>query len=71
MSRNLENTLREVFPHLTRQLVGKIDLWDTDPNTRTNALYFYRKADPEFERTRPVYTQDKNTIFLDKPRARR
>lgn len=71
MSRNLENTLREVFPHLTRQLVGKLDLWDSDPNTRTNALYFYRKADPAFEKTRPVYTQDKNTIFLDKPRSRR
>ncbi len=70
LSRNLDNTLHAVFPHLTRQLVGPVNAWDRDLNSRTNALYLYRKGDPADEQTRPIYTQDKNSVFLDKPQSR-
>lgn len=71
MSPHLENTLRAVFPHVSRQMIGDFDGWNQDPNVRNNALYFYRNPPDGNDRTDTIYTQDKNPIFFDKPQERR
>lgn len=70
MSRHLDDTLRSVFPHLGRQIVGNFDGWVRDPNKRENIMYYYRKTDPVIQ-DRVIYTRDKNAIFFDKPQQHR
>jgi hypothetical protein len=70
MSRHLDDTLRSVFPHLGRQIVGNFDGWVRDPNKRENIMYYYRKTDPVLQE-RVIYTRDKNAIFFDKPQQHR
>lgn len=70
MSRHLDDTLRSVFPHLGRQIVGDFDGWERDPNVRDNIMYYYRKTDPVIQ-DRVIYTRDKNAIFFDKPQQPR
>ncbi|MCC7305292.1 MAG: fused MFS/spermidine synthase [Alphaproteobacteria bacterium] len=65
-SRNIDNTLRSVFPHVSRHVVGgNYNLWNKNPAYVNNIIYMYRdtpKADSE-----KIYTDNKNTIWIDKP----
>lgn len=58
----LDNTLRAVFPNLTRELYAPQNPW-TEHSDWTNIAYSYidRPADTA------IYTDDRNTSFADKP----
>ncbi len=64
-SRNLDSTLRTVFPYLSRETIQPYDGWNFDDEKMYNVIYSGRKVD----NTKPlnVYTDNKNTIFYDKP----
>ncbi len=66
VSRNLDNTIRSVFPFVSRHIVGEhYDLWaKKDKHLTANIAYIY-KHNPE-EDSSAIYTDNKNTIFLDK-----
>ncbi len=66
-ARNVDNTLRSVFPNLSRVVVnGNVNLWDSDPNILADVVYIYRHENNYVNGT--VYTDDKNTVFYDKPK---
>jgi len=72
-TRRLDNTLRSVFPHLMRTVMqGGGDDFNGWEETRlgrglytTNVIYIYRN-NPEGDHDMAIYTDDKNTYFLDK-----
>lgn len=72
-TRRMDNTLRSVFPHLTRMVMAgtdeKLNAWEATKIGRgmytANVIYIYRNA-PEGDRDMAIYTDDKNTYFLDK-----
>lgn len=72
-TRRLDNTLRSVFPHLVRTVMLGLGEdysgWDSTKVGRgiykTNAIYIYRN-NPDGDKDMAIYTDDKNTYFLDK-----
>lgn len=79
-TRNVDNTFRSVFPHFSRHVIPPFDpatpptqlkdnphmyfLWDEDPKRLSNVAYIYKhKKDYDMGK---VYTDNKNTSFLDK-----
>jgi predicted membrane-bound spermidine synthase len=64
-SRRIDNTLRAVFPNLTRQVIGGDQSW-TYPLANVVYIYF---DDPQA--APDIYTDDKNTSALDRPAAPR
>lgn len=62
-SRNLDATLRAVFPALSRQIIKNFDAWKRE-NDWNNIIYSYVDHGTG---DAAVYTDDKNTIFYDKP----
>lgn len=62
-SRNLDATLRAVFPALNRQIIKNFDAWKRE-NDWNNIIYSYVHHDAG---DAVVYTDDKNTIVYDKP----
>ncbi|TVQ83136.1 MAG: hypothetical protein EA357_07285 [Micavibrio sp.] len=72
-TRRMDNTLRSVFPHLTRVVMSASEIgWNAWENSRgwrgaywTNVLYIYNN-NPEADADMTIYTDDKNTYFLDK-----
>ncbi len=68
-SRNIDNTFRSVFPHISRHSLNKnYNLWSDDEFNDTNAIYIYK--DQPHAKKGHVYTDNKNTIFMDKPQKR-
>lgn len=68
-SRHLDNTFRDVFPHFSRHVVsGYYDLWSDDKSGLENVAYIYRHEDNYKEGH--IYTDNKNTVFYDKPKKR-
>ncbi len=66
-TRNIDNTLRSVFPHISRHIIGEnYKLWDESPTTMANTIYMYRH-EYDYE-TGSIYTDNKNTVFYDKPK---
>lgn len=66
-SRNMDNTFRDVFPHVSRHVVGNhYDLWSTRENSLANIAYIYRHEDNY--QPGHIYTDNKNTVFYDKPK---
>lgn len=66
-SRTLDNTLRSVFPHISRHIVNNdYDLWNNDKSKAINAIYLYRHIPGAKSKT--IYTDDKNRSFLDRER---
>lgn len=57
---NYDNTLRTVYPLITRQIVGTYDAWDRQWDG--NLLYIYRKS----EYAKDIYTDNKNDYFWDR-----
>lgn len=65
-SRNLDNTLRSVFPHVSRHAIhNHYNIWRNDPSQRSNIAYIYRHHDDYG--VGHIYTDNKNTVFYDKP----
>lgn len=62
-SRNLDYTLRYVFPALNREIIGGYDIWRRD-NDWKNIIYSFVNVPYE---SQAVYTDDRNTIIFDKP----
>lgn len=64
-ARNIDQTLRSVFPYLTRQI---IDAYEYDPQRSnfTNVLYLFHNHAEGNEKP-SIYTDMKNSIFLDMP----
>jgi spermidine synthase len=68
-SRTLDNTIRSVFPYVSRHIISQdYSMWNESENLITNVIYLYTKH-PE-ENTDKVYTDNRNTIFYDKPQTR-
>lgn len=66
LSQALDNTLRSVMPHLSRIVIDEqYSIYNDDPKLLVNVAYIYRKAKGHENKT--VYTDDKNTVFYDKP----
>ena len=65
-SRNLDNTLRSVFPHVSRHVIAeRYQLW-AEAGKVANIAYIYRHED-NYE-DGGIYTDNKNTVFYDKPK---
>lgn len=77
-SRNIDNTFRSVFPHVSRHVIPHPNkeeeknsdmyfLWDDSETRIVNVAYIYRHQD-DYEHGH-IYTDDKNTVFYDKPKS--
>ena len=65
-SRHLDNTVRSVFPHVSRHaIMENYDIWEDDPQKNENIIYLYRRH--EGENAKEIYTDNRNRIFYDKP----
>ena len=68
-SRNIDATMRSVFPSMTRVVIKHGNkVWNTDPNIAANIVYLYTHH--EDADAPSIYTDNKNRVFYDKPRAR-
>ncbi len=67
-SRHIDNTLRSVFPFLTRQVVDEYNGWTSENYRRNNLLYIYHHRPDAGSDT--IYTDNKNGMFFDKPKKR-
>ena len=67
-SRTTDNTLRSVFPNMTRVIVNDhYDIWKSVPNGIVNTLYLYSN-NAKVEDPTQIYSDNKNRVFYDKPR---
>lgn len=63
-SMNLDNTLRSVFPHVTRQIMPKTyNGWSNDALNEHNVLYIYHNKKNQ---KNGIYTDNKNRVYYDK-----
>ncbi len=68
-SHKIDNTFRSVFPTVARHVMGeRYDVWNEDFNKIDNVIYLYKDF-PKIS-TPGIYTDNKNTIFYDKPQKR-
>lgn len=65
-SRNLDNTVRSVFPYVSRHVMqNNFAPWNDDKTELGNIIYIYRHR-PNFG-TPSIYTDNKNRSYLDRP----
>ena len=70
LSRNIDNTMRSVFPHVSRAVVYEnYALWEGGENLISNVIYIYQHW-PDAENDNEIYTDNKNKVFLDRPARR-
>ena len=70
LSRNVDNTIRSVFPHVSRAAVFEnYALWEGQENMIANVIYIYQHW-PDAEEDKDIYTDNKNKVFLDRPARR-
>lgn len=68
-SQKVDNTFRSVFPHINRvAILDRYKVWDQSNATTSNVIYIH--ADNSEIVTDKIYTDNKNTMFLDKPQSR-
>lgn len=69
-SRNIDNTFRSVFPHVSRHIINEKYLpWNDAAHEIANVMYIYRHhADAESD---VIYTDNKNRAFLDMPQKQK
>ena len=66
-TRNIDNTFRSVFPHVSRHVIeDHYSLWDKSDTLMANIAYIYRHEVNYDEGG--IYTDNKNTVFYDKPK---
>lgn len=56
----VDNTMKQVFPNISRQIIGDFDGWSAEAKD-INIIYIYFKNNT----SSAIYTDDKNTYFLD------
>lgn len=67
-SRSIDNTFRSVFPHVSRVVIGdEYAVWNDSKKLLANTTYIYRHED-DYDMG-SIYTDDKNTLFLEKPKS--
>jgi spermidine synthase len=66
-ARNLDNTFRSVFPVMSRHVIGQYNGWSKD--SVSNIMYIYNKTSDED--ALKIYTNDKNTVYYDKPKGQK
>jgi len=67
-TRNIDNTLRSVFPHVSRHVMDeRYHLWSESKTLPMNVLYVYKHK--ENYNKGHIYTDNKNTVFIDKPKT--
>ena len=66
-TRNIDNTIRSIFPHVSRHIIGEnYQLWSDSNTAMANTIYMYRH---EIDyKAGHIYTDNKNTVFYDKPK---
>ena len=64
-ARNIDATLRSIYPFVSRLAVTRYDGWNKSPEMLNNILYIYWH-DEDYKRP-SIYTDNKNTMFVDKP----
>lgn len=65
-SRNLDNTVRRIFPYVSRHVLrDDYQLWNDDKQLVKNVLYMYRHQ-KDFG-SPGIYKDNKNRSFLDRP----
>lgn len=65
-SRHLDNSVRTVFPFVSRHVIMEnYHLWKDTPEDNQNIIYMYKRHDDE--NTKEIYTDNRNRIFYDKP----
>jgi spermidine synthase len=68
-SRHLDNTIRSVFPHVSRHVIDEdYRVWETDPRFIANLIYIYKNNSED--NATDIYTDDRNRVFYDKPHSR-
>lgn len=68
-SRHVDNTFRAVFPNVSREVMGgDYMLWNENTNAVVNVIYLYKN---HLDEDNAVYTDDKNRVFLEKPKRKR
>ena len=81
-SRNIDNTFRAIFPHVSRHVIPRQNTLDNDRDTAkdpdnynlwsesegllVNVAYIYKHHD-DYD-LGSIYTDNKNTVFIDKPK---
>lgn len=66
-SRNVDNTIRSVFPHVSRYAIDDFfQLWSDSKSNTANVSYIYRHETDYDEGG--IYTDDKNTVYFDVPK---
>ncbi|MBK6895363.1 MAG: fused MFS/spermidine synthase [Alphaproteobacteria bacterium] len=66
MSRSIDNTIRSVMPHVSRVVMNeKLLPFNDDANIMANVSYIYRHQE-DYD-LGVIYTDDKNTVYMDKP----
>ena len=69
LSRNFDNTIRTVFPHVSRHVVYEdYFLWGDDESMIRNVMYIYKNY-PNMD-SNTIYTDTKNRSYLDRPANR-
>ncbi len=69
ISRRVDNTFRAVFPHVSRHVIREdYGLWHEEDERLGNVMYIYRQHEDEDNKT--IYSDIKNTSFIDRPRKR-
>ena len=61
---NLDNTLRKVFPSISRHVLNTYNGWDKSLTNHDNVLYIHYNKDMGDA----IYTDNKSTIYYDKDR---
>lgn len=68
-SQKIDNTMRSVYTYLSRVVIDEnYDLWTDNYAKTANVIYLYK--DHPNAKTDGIYTDNKNTIFFDKPQKR-
>ncbi len=69
-TRNIDNTFRSVFPHVSRHVINEqYNLWSKSKTLMANVAYIYRHEE-NYDKGH-IYTDNKNTVFYDKPKNMR
>lgn len=67
-SRHVDSTFRSVFPYISRYVIDENYLmWNQDHNLNANVIYLFANQPNDGEK---IYTDNKNTIYYDKPHSR-
>lgn len=62
-SQKIDNTLRTAFPHITRLVIGGMNVWDNSQGTRRNIIYIFKNQKTSHS---GIYTDNLNRVYYDK-----